>query len=73
MEIGAFSGHSRLARLTKKVCSSMNCPLKQAWLAISVKTIQLDPGGNSHRCLGQLCCKAEFSFMKWWKRSMKRS
>ena len=41
-----------------KVCSRANWPLKQAWLALSVKTIQVEPAGNSHRSLRQVCWKA---------------
>ena len=37
-----------------KVCSSAYWPLKQAWLALSVKTIQVEPAGNSQRSLRQL-------------------
>ena len=71
--IGAFSGNARLDRRTMKVCSSMYWPLRQAWLVPSVKTIQVDPAGNSHRSLRQVCWKPASSFMAWWNRSMKRS
>ena len=41
-----------------KVCSRAYWPLKQAWLALSVKTIQVEPAGNSQRSLRQVCLKA---------------
>ena len=51
---GPSQGRPRLDRRTMKVCSSMYCPLRQAWLALSVKTIQVEPAGNSHRSLRQV-------------------
>ena len=71
--IGAISGHVRLARLTINVCSSAYWPLKQAWLALSVKTIQVEPAGNSQRSLRQVSWNPASSFMAWWNLSMKRS
>ena len=57
IEIGAISGQARPARRTMKVCSSMYWPLRQAWLVRSVKTIQVEPAGNSQRSLRQLSLK----------------
>src|SRR5262249_21217582 len=45
--IGALSGAARLERRTMKVCSRAYWPLRQAWLALSVKTIHVEPAGNS--------------------------
>ena len=47
MEIGDFSGTIRLPRRTMNVCSRAYWPVRQAWLVVSVKQIQLEYGGNS--------------------------
>src|SRR4051794_21354502 len=46
MAIGALEGQTRLERRTIKVCSSAYCPLMHEWLAVSVKTIQVEFGGK---------------------------
>jgi hypothetical protein len=44
--MGAFSGSARESRATMKVCSRAYRPLSTAWLTMSVKTIQVEPGGK---------------------------
>ena len=46
-----------------KVCSRANWPLRQEWLVVSVKQIQVELGGNSQRSLGQSRWKDSLSFM----------
>ena len=52
--IGATSGRTSASRGTMTVCSSANCPDRTACGTMSVRTTQVEPAGNSQRCLGQL-------------------
>src|SRR5580658_7527286 len=71
--IGDLSDSTIARREMRKVCSRAYCPSRTAWLTQSVKTIQLEPGGNSQRCFGQDSRKLASSFMALWQRCMKLS
>lgn len=61
---GDFSGEIMAFLETMKVCSRANRPERTAWLTISAKTSQADPGGNSHLVLEHVFWNSWFALRK---------